>query len=163
MKLLNEEDASKIDYDNAIKGIIRKLDNQEELPTAKIYKGLRGLLQDAIDNRIQDMQEFFKDMSTEGTVTLAAHQRGGAGSLMQFKADGVIWKITIEVDQISINDLIDQLKEDDPDFVPSPPCSQRNSVESSKSVLIRGRRYQTQKEQINKMITMTMVSVMILI
>ena len=45
-----------------------------------------------------------------------------------------------------------QEQEDDPDFVPSPPCSQRNSVESSKSVMICGRRYQTQKERINKMI-----------
>ena len=45
-----------------------------------------------------------------------------------------------------------QEQEDDPDFVPSPPCSQRNSVESSKSVMIRGRSYQSQKERINKMI-----------
>ena len=41
--------------------------------------------------------------------------------------------------------------EEDLDFIP-PPRSPRNSIESSKSVRIRGRSYQSQKERINKMI-----------
>ena len=44
-----------------------------------------------------------------------------------------------------------QEQEEDRDFVP-PPCSPRNSIESSKSVRIWGRSYQSQKERINKMI-----------
>ena len=45
-----------------------------------------------------------------------------------------------------------QEEEEDCDFVP-PPHSPRNSIESSKSVRIWGRSYQSQKERINKMIT----------
>ena len=44
-------------------------------------------------------------------------------------------------------------EEEDHDFVPLPPWSPRNSIESSKSVRIRGRSYQSQKERINKLLT----------
>ena len=44
-------------------------------------------------------------------------------------------------------------EEEDRDFIPSPPSSPRNSIESSKSVRIRGRSYQSQKERINKLLT----------
>ena len=34
-----------------------------------------------------------------------------------------------------------QEQEDDPEFIPSPPCSQRNTIESSNLVRIRCRSY----------------------
>ena len=42
---------------------------------------------------------------------------------------------------------------EDHGFIPMPPRSPRNSIESSKSVRIRGRSYQTQKQRINKLLS----------
>ena len=60
---------------------------------------------------------------------------------------------TIVNGQTNDNRQEDLLQEDYRDFVPSPSQSPRNSIESSKSVRIRGRSYQSQKERINKLLT----------
>ena len=48
-------------------------------------------------------------------------------------------------------DVLQDQEEQNP--VPMPPHSPRNSIESSKSVRIRGRSYQKQKERINKLLS----------